>query len=115
MKNFSIWQCNECSLRFTQSVPDANGIGRYYQSAEYVSHSDTKKGMVNSLYHLVRNFTLQQKKSLVIKKSGLSTGALLDVGCGTGAFLSVMKDGGWQVKGLEPDGKSKRSCPSKRT
>jgi 2-polyprenyl-3-methyl-5-hydroxy-6-metoxy-1,4-benzoquinol methylase len=106
-EKFSIWQCNACSLRFTQSVPDANGIGRYYQSAEYISHSDTKKGMVNSLYHLVRNFTLQQKKGLVIKKSGLSAGTLLDVGCGTGAFLSVMKEGGWQVKGLEPDEKAR--------
>ena len=106
-EKFSIWQCNTCSLRFTQSVPDAIGIGKYYQSVDYISHSDTTKGMVNSLYHLVRNFTLQQKKKLVIKKSGISTGALLDVGCGTGAFLLVMKGAGWNVKGLEPDEKAR--------
>jgi 2-polyprenyl-3-methyl-5-hydroxy-6-metoxy-1,4-benzoquinol methylase len=43
----------------------------------------------------------------VTRKSGLSTGKLLDVGCGTGAFLLAMKESGWEVKGLEPDEKAK--------
>jgi 2-polyprenyl-3-methyl-5-hydroxy-6-metoxy-1,4-benzoquinol methylase len=28
---------------------------------------------------------------------------VLDTGAGTGAFLSVMAEKGWEVKGLEPD------------
>ena len=100
---FSIWECKHCSLRFTQSIPDAKDIGRYYQSGDYISHSDTKKGLVNNLYHIVRNYTLQQKKKLITQYTGLNSGRLLDVGCGTGSFLSVMKTAGWQVNGLEPD------------
>ncbi len=100
---FPIWHCNKCSLRFTQSVPEIKDIGRYYLSADYISHSDTKKGIVNNLYHKVRNITLQQKQRLIINRTGLREGSLLDVGCGTGSFLSVMKQAGWQVKGLEPD------------
>ena len=106
-EKFPIWHCNECTLRFTQSVPGASEIGKYYQSADYISHSDTRKGMVNNLYHLVRNITLKQKRELISKQTGLPTGRLLDLGCGTGAFLSVMKEAGWTVKGLEPDEKAR--------
>ena len=100
---FSIWHCTDCTGRFTQNVPSAETIGTYYQSTDYISHSDTKKGLVNSLYHIVRNYTLQSKRKLVQKVSGLQKGALLDVGAGTGAFASTMQQAGWSVTGLEPD------------
>src|SRR5476651_2662640 len=67
---FEIWHCDECSLRFTQHVPDAASIGPYYQSADYVSHSDTSKGFINRLYHIVRNHTLQSKRKLVEQLTG---------------------------------------------
>ena len=51
---FSIWQCANCSLRFTQNIPDTSEIGRYYQSEDYISHSETSKGIVNWLYLQVR-------------------------------------------------------------
>ncbi|MEI2749379.1 MAG: class I SAM-dependent methyltransferase [Ferruginibacter sp.] len=69
--------------------------GKYYQSAAYVSHSDTKEGLVNRLYHKVRSITLSGKRKLVSSETGLSKGAILDIGCGTGAFLSGMKNAGW--------------------
>jgi len=31
------------------------------------------------------------------------TGKLLDIGCGTGAFLEVSQQAGWAIKGVEPD------------
>jgi 2-polyprenyl-3-methyl-5-hydroxy-6-metoxy-1,4-benzoquinol methylase len=100
---FDVWQCNTCTFRFTQNVPDEESIGLYYQSAEYVSHSDTKKGLINRLYHYVRSFTLTTKLTLVKEVTGLKHGVLLDVGAGTGAFASTMQQAGWSVTGLEPD------------
>lgn len=100
---FEIWQCKACTFRFTQNVPDEAAIGKYYQSAEYISHSDTKKGFINLLYHYVRNFTLTTKLNLVKKVTGLKQGILLDVGAGTGAFVFTMQQAGWNVTGLEPD------------
>jgi len=100
---FSIWECAACTLRFTQSVPDAASIGRYYQSSEYVSHSDTRKGLINTMYHLVRGYTLSGKKNLVTGVVQKKKGALLDVGAGTGAFAKTMQSAGWKVTGLEPD------------
>ncbi|NNV53837.1 class I SAM-dependent methyltransferase [Limnovirga soli] len=101
--NFSIWHCQQCNGRFTQHVPDAASIGAYYQSADYISHSDTKKGLVNRLYHFVRSYTLQSKKNLVKEVSRRQNGVLLDVGAGTGAFAATMQQANWQVTGLEPD------------
>lgn len=102
-QSFPIWHCSHCTLRFTQDVPEQEAIGPYYQSDAYISHSDTKKGLVNSLYHMVRKRTLNKKRQLVIKASGLRKGNILDIGCGTGAFLNAMKTAGWATTGLEPD------------
>lgn len=101
--NFAVWFCNKCTAGFTQDIPSQNEIGVYYQSENYISHSDTKKGIVNRLYHIVRNRTLTVKKKLLIKFTGKLTGSVLDIGCGTGAFLNTMKISGWQIAGLEPD------------
>ncbi|HEX2684954.1 MAG TPA: methyltransferase domain-containing protein, partial [Ferruginibacter sp.] len=102
-KDFSIWHCNDCTLRFTQDIPEQDAIGAYYASENYISHSDTKKGIVNNLYHVVRKRTLNSKRKLLIDKTRMDKGAVLDIGCGTGAFLNTMKEAGWEITGLEPD------------
>ena len=100
---FEIWECHDCTLRFTQKVPGPEEIGKYYQSENYISHSDTSTGLINNLYHRVRKKTLIRKKKLMETFTGQKTGSILDVGCGTGAFLHTMKEAGWDVTGLEPD------------
>lgn len=100
---FDVWQCNNCTVRFTQHIPSAASIGKYYQSQDYISHSNTKKGFVNKLYHWVRSYTLSVKKKLVQRLTTLKTGKLLDVGAGAGSFAAKMKKAGWDVTGLEPD------------
>ncbi len=102
-KEFAIWHCNNCTARFTQNVPEQDAIGAFYQSDNYISHSDTKKGFINTLYHAVRNRTLNNKKQLIIDAIKMMKGELLDIGCGTGAFLNTMKNAGWGITGLEPD------------
>lgn len=101
-EEFVIWQCGKCSLRFTQDVPDEESIGKYYQSSNYISHSNTSKGLVNKLYQRVRNYTLNQKANLIIRHT-VKQGRILDLGAGIGAFLKVMKAKGWDTVGIEPD------------
>jgi SAM-dependent methyltransferase len=102
-ETFSIWECGDCTLRFTQDVPDAASIGVYYKSEDYISHTNTRKGLVNSLYHMVRRQTLSDKHRLLCSATRLKHGKLLDIGAGTGAFVAHMKENEWDVTGLEPD------------
>ena len=102
-ETFEIWECSACTGRFTQDVPTLPNIGRYYRSENYISHTNTSRGLVNKLYHRVRKITLKQKRNLIKKVTGLDTGHLLDIGAGTGFFAEAMRKAGWKVTGLEPD------------
>lgn len=101
-KEFAIQQCRQCSFRLTNPRPDSSSVGSYYKSDQYISHNDKSGGLVNSVYRLVRNYTLQSKLKL-INTLNKGAGSILDVGCGTGAFLETCKVGGWTVTGMEPD------------
>ena len=102
-ESFRVCHCNNCSLRFTNPIPTQEAIGPYYKSEEYISHSNTSKGLINRVYKIVRNRTLQEKKNLVIKATGQERGRALDIGCGTGEFLNTLKKRSWSVTGVEPD------------
>jgi len=100
-ESFDIWRCKKCGFLFTQSFPAENEIGRYYESPDYISHSDTNKGLTNRIYHWVRRFMLARKARLIKRHSGLSRGILLDIGTGTGYFPHYMKKKGWRVSAIE--------------
>ena len=98
---FNICECKNCNFKYTNPIPNPEVLGNYYQSEEYISHSDTDKGLVSKLYKIVRNYTIKQKLSFI--KSYVSRGTILDYGCGTGAFLSACKQDNWNAFGIEPD------------
>jgi SAM-dependent methyltransferase len=104
---FEVFECPQCSLRFTKDAPPGEKIGIYYESEDYISHSNTRKGIVNSLYHSVRRHTLGTKYQLVEKSTGQKPGQHLDIGAGTGAFVQYMNDHGWNSTGIEPDKKAR--------
>lgn len=112
---FDIWECNDCTIRFTQHFPDQDSIGRYYQSDTYISHTDTEKGLVNKGYKIARNYTLGWKMNLVKRSmgKGFQPGSLLDIGAGTGAFLHRAFISGWSVTGLEPEERARKTCMDK--
>ena len=105
-QNFNIVSCKSCGFKFTNPRPENSVIGDYYKAEEYVSHSNTTKGVVNKLYHSVRNYTLKQKLKLI--SSYVSRGTMLDYGCGTGMFLNVCKNDGWETYGMEPDDNARK-------
>jgi len=76
-------------------------IGKYYETPDYISHSNTRKGLMNSLYHVVRRIMLARKASLVKRTAKMKVGTLLDYGTGTGFFADAMKRNGWDVSAVE--------------
>ncbi|OJJ17418.1 methyltransferase [marine bacterium AO1-C] len=107
-EQFNIVQCTNCGFKFTNPRPDEAHIGKYYQSEDYISHSNTKKGLVNRAYHVVRNRALKGKLKLVNELGKQQPKKLLDIGCGTGFFLNTCKADGWEVWGSEPDPKTRK-------
>ncbi len=106
-KDFPVFRCNSCTFTFTQDYPEEDEIGRYYESDEYISHSDTAKGFSQKLYHIARRIMLRRKRGLVEKTTGLKKGIILDIGSGTGYFASIMKEAGWKVQGIEINEKAR--------
>ncbi|GAB3546842.1 class I SAM-dependent methyltransferase [Spirosoma fluminis] len=100
--DFVIQECQQCSFRLTNPRPDSASIGTYYKSDQYISHNDSGKGLISTAYRTVRNYTLRSKLNLITTLNK-GKGSILDVGCGTGAFLETCKNGGWQIMGMEPD------------
>lgn len=82
-ESFDLYRCQDCGFLFTQGVPTEAEIGRYYESPDYISHSDTNKGLMNRIYHWVRRYMLGRKARLIRHSSRLNKGALLDIGTGT--------------------------------
>jgi 2-polyprenyl-3-methyl-5-hydroxy-6-metoxy-1,4-benzoquinol methylase len=105
-EKFKIVQCKNCGFIFTNSIPNEEEIIKYYKSDSYISHSDTKKGLMNLAYHQVRKIALQKKLKLINSLS--KKGRLLDIGCGTGYFLNTCKKDGWTVEGTEPDSDARK-------
>lgn len=107
-QEFEIVSCRGCGLKITLNAPGEKDIERYYQSENYISHSDTSSGFMNMMYHRIRQYMLGRKRSLVEKETG--KGHLLDIGTGTGYFLHEMKSHGWEVSGTEKSAAARDFC-----
>ncbi len=100
-ETFTIQVCIQCGFNITNPRPADADLGKYYHSEDYVSHSSTKKGLINSLYHRVQKVNLRSKYRKV--KKHVPRGTWADFGAGTGAFLSYTKSQNEEAIGFEPE------------
>ena len=100
-ETFDVVRCAHCGFLMTQNVPVEAEIGKYYETPDYISHSDTQKGLMNRVYHWVRQYMLSQKARLVKQAAKMPKGTILDYGTGTGYFANTMVRKGWTVKAIE--------------
>ena len=90
----------EYDMLVTTPVP--KNLASYYKSENYISHTDSKKSLLDKVYQIVKNTTLKRKLKL-IDSFKTSSKNILDVGSGTGDFLKVCKNNSWNVFGVEPN------------
>lgn len=108
---FYIKNCTSCGFRFTSNPPAKDYAGPYYETEEYVEHSDSSAGLINTVYHYARKWMLKYKLRLIQKHA---TGkSLLDIGSGSGYFIHYMKQSGLQVAGVEISEKAVALCKEK--
>src|SRR6187551_1539176 len=100
-ETFNVISCKNCDFTLTSPRPANEELGKYYQSENYISHSNKAATVLDQIYLIARNFTLKWKVSLLRKyypsKSDLR---ILDYGCGTGEFLKACQDSGFKISGV---------------
>jgi 2-polyprenyl-3-methyl-5-hydroxy-6-metoxy-1,4-benzoquinol methylase len=107
-ETFSLVKCNSCGLIFTNPRPDKKSIGSYYESEDYISHTNSKKGILNNTYQYARKYAIHNKYALVKSYANSDNSSLLDIGCGTGEFLGYCKEKGFKCIGIEPSADARK-------
>jgi len=100
---------DETKGRAWTDVQHLDTLDPFYDSSEYISHHSKPRSAIQGLYGLVRTLMFHYKYRLLMKNIP-HQGRLLDVGCGTGAFLSFMKKKGLDVSGVENNDKARKIC-----
>lgn len=93
-------------MLITYPKPNKDDLANYYESEDYISHTDSKKSIMDKMYQIVKNYSIHQKIKLI---NSFDSGArkILDIGCGTGDFLVACKTDGWSIFGVEPSAKAR--------
>ncbi|MFM9824953.1 class I SAM-dependent methyltransferase [Flavobacterium sp.] len=105
-ETFDLYYDETLDMLITHPQPSLDNLGKYYESEDYISHTDNKRSLFEKLYHLIKSIALKNKLNLINSLQS-NKGTLLDIGAGTGDFLTVAKNNGWQTKGIEPSQKAK--------
>lgn len=111
-KKFDLHYHDSYDMLVTSPKPTINELPSYYDSVNYISHTDSNKTSIDKLYQIVKKYTLQKKLKL-INSFHTKSKSLLDVGCGTGDFLETCALDGWNVVGVEPNIKAQQIAQQK--
>ncbi len=110
--NFELIYNEELEMLETFPQPSSEKLPHYYKSEDYISHTDAKRNIFEKVYHVVKGIALKRKLALINEVSG-GKNSLLDVGCGTGDFLQVAVNAGWNISGIEPNDQARNSANKK--
>ena len=103
---FDLYYDQDLDMLITSPQPSPENLGKYYESTDYISHTDSKRSLFEKAYHFVKGIALNNKLNL-INNCSAAKGNLLDIGAGTGDFLLTAKQNGWNTIGVEPSEKAK--------
>ncbi len=112
-ETFQLIYNEEFEMLETFPQPSLEKLPNYYQSEDYISHTDAKRNLFEKAYHFVKSLALKQKLRLINNVTPNQRN-LLDVGCGTGDFLQIAKKNNWKVSGIEPN-EHARQIANKKT
>lgn len=95
----------------THPQPSPENLPKYYESEDYISHTDASSGIFNKTYQFVKKYMLRKKVRLVSKHTNGKS--LLDLGAGTGDFLATAKKQNFTTSGVEPNSAARNLATEK--
>ncbi|MCG6553554.1 MAG: class I SAM-dependent methyltransferase [Candidatus Magnetominusculus sp. LBB02] len=104
---YDVFFCRGCNVGITAPVPSHGDLKKLYAIGGY--REKTGKRFIPFVEYFILLFRHMRKNRI---KKHIKTGRILDIGCGRGLFLNVMKDDGWQVAGVEFDEDAASSAAS---
>ena len=116
-KDFSVSQEDfelhwDSDLDMLRTHPMPKNLPRYYESEDYISHTDAESSFTDKLYQWVKRRNLRNKIQIIDNQS-LITKSLLDFGAGTGDFVVYANQAEYQASGMEPNAKARDLAKSK--
>ncbi|OHT46530.1 class I SAM-dependent methyltransferase [Flavobacterium tructae] len=103
---FDLYYDETLDMLITSPQPALENLGKYYESEDYISHTDNKRSLFEKAYHFVKSIALKNKLNLINGEQS-QKGRILDIGAGTGDFLLTAKNDGWETVGVEPSERAK--------
>lgn len=113
-RKYRVKKCRKCLLLFIDPQPTAAVLSQHYPSKKYYSYSASQKknifGVLRS--YLIKNYYkpnfiasifAKLVKNVPAMPSYKKNGKILDVGCGAGDMLILLRDLGWETYGIEID------------
>ena len=98
---FYFCRCRQCGVLRQDPRLIWEHLSTYYPY-DYAAYAYNAGEMKSPLRQLINNYGNVKRRRFVEKHQ--SSGRLLEVGCGTGAFLrETVKSGRWEVEGIEPN------------
>jgi 2-polyprenyl-3-methyl-5-hydroxy-6-metoxy-1,4-benzoquinol methylase len=99
---YDVVQCNGCGVVFLD-LHDAVNVSGLYSSDYYLERQEyyLKNSIVDPLHGFENPAIVDFREGLKLVESFKHAGKILDVGCGMGIFLSMAKERGWEVSGVD--------------
>lgn len=109
-EEFELFQDSKTDILYTVPQP-LDSLGKYYESENYISHTDGKKTIFERFYQIAKSINLNNKLNLI---NEVSKGKkILDYGCGVGDYLEFMQKNGYDVLGMEPNEAARKIAQTK--
>lgn len=103
---FLLYRCGSCGCIFQFPIPDDGLLSHFYPDEYWWSEKQRGSGLaslVNRLERTYREFVVRDHVRFLLRCARQSSGGrtLLDIGCGSGTFLSVARRHGFSAYGMD--------------
>lgn len=58
-ETFDLYLDENLDMLVTHPQPSLDVLGKYYESVDYISHTDSKRSLFEKAYHFVKNIALK--------------------------------------------------------
>lgn len=95
-----VFLCNTCGLIQQAPLPDEESLAKYYSTLYRIDYKGTRQPRAR---HVFRSAGQAVDRLKFLKRAGLHSGSLLDIGAGSGEFVAMSRKAGYRASGIEPN------------